>query len=130
MTPLEKDLVYGDLCARLPYNVYVEVKNAFDDVSTWKLDAYTLQEIQKWKSIKPYLRPVSSMTEEEKKEYHSLCFEEEREVCEYGEWVTRIYYYDTVYSIDWLNKEKFDSRGLIPRGLAIEVTKDNNPYKN
>lgn len=129
MTPLEKDLVYGDLCARLPYNVYVEVKNAFDDVSTWKLDAYTLQEMRKWKSIKPYLRPMSSMTEEEQKEYHSLCFEEEREVLEYGEWVTRIYYYDTVYSIDWLNKEKFDSRGLIPRGLAIEVTEEYNPYK-
>ena len=31
---------------------------------------------------------------------------------------------------DWLNKYHFDYRGLIPKGLAIEVTKDNNPYEN
>jgi len=31
-------------------------------------------------------------------------------------------------TIDWLNKNHFDYRGLIPLGLAIEVTKENNPY--
>jgi hypothetical protein len=31
--------------------------------------------------------------------------------------------------IDWLNAHRFDYRGLIPKGLAIEVTKENNPYK-
>lgn len=128
MTPLEKDLVYGDLCARLPYNVYVEVKNAFDDVSTWKLDAYTLQEIQKWKSIKPYLRPMSSMTKEEEDELCELCtlsdcnINSDWEFCgveiihshpRYGA------YFSTDYSaINWLDKKMFDYRGLIPKGLA------------
>ena len=32
--------------------------------------------------------------------------------------------------IDWLNKKMFDYRGLIPKGLAIEVTKENNPYED
>jgi hypothetical protein len=31
---------------------------------------------------------------------------------------------------DWLNKKVFDYRGLIPKGLAIEVTKENNPYED
>ena len=33
-------------------------------------------------------------------------------------------------AIDWLNKHHFDYRGLIPLGLAIEVTEENNPYKD
>ena len=37
---------------------------------------------------------------------------------------------DIVGLIDWLNKNMFDFRGLIPKGLAIEVTEDNNPYKD
>jgi hypothetical protein len=67
--------------------------------------------------IKPYLRPMSSMTEEEKEEYHKLCDSY------YG------IYFDSIDSIDWLNKHHFDYRGLIPKNLAIEVTKENNPYK-
>jgi hypothetical protein len=37
--------------------------------------------------------------------------------------------YDGVIGIDWLNANHFDYRGLIEKGLAIEVTKENNPYK-
>ena len=73
-------------------------------------------------SIKPYLFPLSSMTEEQKNEYYNLCIEEEREKRELGEWVTKVYYHNTIESIDWLNKNHFDYRGLIEKGLAIDAT--------
>jgi hypothetical protein len=70
--------------------------------------------------IKPYLRPMSSMTEEEYKEFSVLAV---------GTHLFKgplIPSYDT---LDWLNKHHFDYRGLIKKGLAIGVTKENNPYK-
>ena len=66
--------------------------------------------------VKPYLRPMSSMTEEEKAEYHSLCDSY------YG------IYFDTVDSIDWLNAHHFDYRGLIEKGLAIEAPEGMYKY--
>ena len=63
-----------------------------------------------------YLRPMSSMTEEEREEYkHLVAFSGNPE--------------GSSNFIDWLNKNMFDYRGLIEKGLAIEVTKENNPYK-
>jgi hypothetical protein len=35
---------------------------------------------------------------------------------------------DSVHKYDWLNAHHFDYRGLIEKGLAIEVTEENNPY--
>ena len=64
---------------------------------------------------------MSSMTEDENKEYHHLCYEEEREQIEFGERVTRVYYRNTIESIDWLNAHQFDYRGLIEKGLALEA---------
>ncbi len=58
--------------------------------------------------IKPILRPMSSMTKEERYVYHSYCN------YYYGT------YFDTVKSIDWLNEKGFDYRGLIEKGLAEE----------
>lgn len=137
MTQKDKQLVLADLCARLPYKVEVafQVANYTPDIRTFTGKDYDylkfyhfIDEFTKC-TFKPYLRPMSSMTEEEIEEYHSLCFDEEREVLESGEWVTRVYYHDTIDSIDWLNKKKFDYRGLIPKDLAIS-TEVFNPYKN
>ena len=68
---------------------------------------------------KPYLRPMSSMTKEEETEYAFLLND--------GGWGVseRL----IIECLDWLNKHHFDYRGLIEKGLAIEVTDDNNPYK-
>ncbi len=56
--------------------------------------------------IKPYLRPMSSMTEEEEEEYESIkCWKNEWEL------------------VDWLNAHHFDYRGLIEKGLALEAPK-------
>lgn len=66
--------------------------------------------------MQTYLRPMSSMTEEEEKEFQEI----------------KLSYHfdeDSYILFDWLNKKMFDYRGLIPMGLAIEVTEENNPYK-
>lgn len=146
MTREDKDLLLKDLCARLPYGIMLSTpsgnKPLLALVSSKEYNTIIVYEdycgnennINEWlggdvEFVKPYLRPMSSMTEEEKSKYHNLCYEEEREELEFGEWVTRVYFHDTIESIDWLNAHHFDYRGLIEKGLAIEVTEENNPYK-
>jgi hypothetical protein len=65
--------------------------------------------------IKPYLRPMSSMTEEEFKEYKStwVYLKHEPYTC-----------VQSVESYDWLNANFFDYRGLIEKGLALEAPDD------
>ena len=120
----EKNLLLKDLCTRLPYGVryrhftwndeygetYIAaqiysintdgyVKNCHDDETVY-ID-----------NVRPYLFPLSSMTEEQKKEY---------------QYITERWMNDPAYSIsnsiDWLNKHHFDYRGLIEKGLAIDAT--------
>lgn len=74
-------------------------------------------------TIKPYLRPMSSMTEEEKEERASIVM-----VVYNGE-VIDDDFINIVHYMDWLNAHHFDFRNLIERGLAIAVTEENNPYK-
>ncbi len=123
MTKEDKELLFKDLCARLPYHVRVKVwlkdgtteegfldlEHNYADVFR---DAFYYNDI---KDIKPYLRPMSSMTEEEEYEYRNVV------VCPINrQWDV----------VDWLNAHHYDFRGLIEKGLAIEVTKENNPYEN
>ena len=71
--------------------------------------------------IKPYLRTMSSMTEEEYNEYRNI---------DNRSYTCPIDYAHIPASdrIDWLLKNHFDYRELIPKGLAIEVTEENNLY--
>ena len=129
MAQEEKQLLLKDLCARLPYGVLCYIND--DDTSTPRklsrievdeldgilLDFWTGREdcpfMQVYLSeVKPYLRPMSSMTDEEYAEYVRLVHEG--------------YAHDTV---DYLNSIHVDYRGLIQRGLAIKVTEENNSYK-
>lgn len=73
-----------------------------------------------WNDV-PYLRPLSSMTEEEKVEYYDL---QKKFLLSSHNPVTNGF---ALY--DWLNKKMFDFRGLIPKGLAISTEKFN-PYKD
>ena len=115
MNTEEKQLLLIDLCARLPYGVMikdtysghygrlVEIGNRFAYFIS-KLNSNTLDAQLYY--AKPYLRPMSSMTEEEKEEYDKT--------------------FDWDYSVqgtpfDWLNKHHFDYRGLIEKGLALEA---------
>ena len=137
MTKEEKDLLFKDLCARLPYHIKVKVwlkdgtteegpldlQHNYGDVLR---DAFYYNKIV---DIKPYLRSMSSMTEEECKELGEL----PATINNISETFPNTPYYievAKVEQIDWLNVHHFDYRGLIPKGLAIAVTEENNPYKD
>ena len=140
MTQEDKELLLKDLCARLPYSLCVQDEygeidyinyndvhfaNYFDSILNGK--------------VKPYLRPMSSMTEEEfnkLKEYSGLKYDQlELTSFQNGTYKCLDFYLSEVPSgavirvFDWLNRYHFDYRGLIPMDLAIAVTKENNPYK-
>ena len=128
MTPEDKELLLKDISGRLPYGLIVQISLFRNDgrKGDIELDPHVTENI--WEIIDkyhalPYLRPMSSMTEEEYMEYHSID--------------NRSYSCPEDYAhipasdrIDWLNAHHFDYRGLIKKGLAIEVTKENNPYEN
>lgn len=143
MTQEQKELLLKDLSSRFPYGVKIHAKYVDTDTNTEvekvgvlsmidndTVVAFTCDDTNCYNyvaihEVKPYLFPLSSMTEEQKKEYYNLCIEEEREEIEFGEWITRVYYHNTIESIDWLNKNHFDYRGLIEKGLAIDATGQN-----
>ena len=129
MTQEDKELLLIDLCARLPYHVrckiwlkdgtteegLLDLKHNYGDVLQ---DAFYYNKI---KDIKPYLRPMSSMTEEEKKEYGKVCELDTEILANHpmnGEPFPALY-----NSQDWLNKHHFDYRGLIEKGLALVAPK-------
>lgn len=82
MTQEEKQLLLKDLCSRLPYHPIVKIYNdswegcqfgEFDNnLSYHHVEAFVCDRIE----IEPYLRPMSSMTEEEKEEYFNVCDED------------------------------------------------------
>ena len=118
MTQEDKELLLKDLCARLPYSVKIYMPDLWINEARVEV----LNEIFKVgdasycvndsgmpiEHIKPYLFPLSSMTEEQKKEEYEICK----------------YYLNGYESklIDFYNKNHFDYRGLIPKGLANDAT--------
>lgn len=92
--------------------LYFDEKNNISD----ELSDMSMEGLITINDIKPYLRSMSSMTEEEKKEYCNL---QDRFLCSSQYPVT-----DTYELFDWLNAHHFDYRGLIPKGLALEAPKD------
>ena len=116
----DKNLLLKDLSARLPYGVKVlYYKTSYGATTLIERDVESFRK-GFTDILIPYLRPMSSMTEEEREEYEHIApgIEVENGV--------RI---PNVNQIDWLNAHHFDYRGLIEKGLAIAVTEENNPYK-
>lgn len=130
----DKDLLLKDLCARLPYEPIVEyvIKGPGGSVNiTSKLDTLHIEELlqnsEDLVEVKPYLRPMSSMTEEERKIQKGYIYHfSKNSLPDYeGDFV----FEDEAHEyIDWLNKKMFDFRGLIPKDLALS-TDEFNPYK-
>jgi hypothetical protein len=154
MTQEEKQILSTDLCARLMHRVkcFVPVENRIMELTGKRLNYFCFHK-EEWGYdyshefevvldplndsrnryiVKPYLRPMSSMTEEEKNELYTAIdwygeIDETGNVYTKGqEKVYREMFYEYT---DWLNAHHFDYRGLIEKWLAIEVTKENNPYK-
>lgn len=135
MTKEEKQLLLKDISARLPYGVkcrasyskfpttLVDVNvdaNVGDDffIVTVKLEKTGLNSPSLIEDIRPYLRPMSSMTEEEIKEFRAFH-------CVDG---LHPYFYQQMCNLqnlenmfNWLNAHHFDYRGLIVKGLALEA---------
>lgn len=120
MTQEDKELLIKDLCARLPYGVVVNVKGFdfdFKDKLTQIYNGYgcSIQVTNNMpygiEQVKPYLFPMSSMTEEQKRDY---------------QYITERWMNNPVYSIsdsfDWLNRNHFDYRNLIEKSLALDAT--------
>ena len=118
MTQEYKELLLKDLCGRFAYNtIYADIwyeDGIVLDKSCINIHVLSDLKYGKIKSIKPYLRTMSSMTAVEVGEYISL-----KEDIIGSDDIT--YFFETYESIDWLNKKMFDYRGLIERGLALEA---------
>ena len=138
MTQEDKELLLKDLCVRLPYGVKVKTNN----INVLKLGTHTrvgeyITDVTE--PCKPYLFPLSSMTEEQTKEVHNLIYQGiSKSADETTEWlktrkendlrpITLNYILSDRLVIDWFCKNHFDYRGLIPMGLAINAT-DLNIY--
>ena len=118
MTQEDKNLLLKDLCARSPYGVIADcvgerIKINYVNPHSGMVYISNYTTATKWESIeviKPYLRPMSSISELiTAKEWSSL---------------------GGIDLIDWYNANYIDYRGLIEKDLAIEVTEENNPYKS
>ena len=130
MTKEEKQILLIDLSARLPYNVKCRV--VWDDTSDKILTPVELFgfEMNAISEINPYLRPMSSMTEEERRYLlEELGFDEDLENGELNDFGSYVYRSVNVLPLfDWLNAHHFDYRGLIEKGLALEAKR--GMYKN
>ena len=153
MTQEDKELLLKYLCAILPYGVIVRHADYLVDsdgnytgqfwykrgylYNICRLDSMTTTIIESEGSDEegyehicdlerslPYLHSMSNMTEEEEKEFVLLT----DTMLRYGK--NNNLCCLSLDAIQWLLKKHFDFMGLIPKGLGIEVTEENNPYKD
>ena len=135
----DKKLLLRDLCARLPYGAKLDILNGVDTLGNIDINEGWINASYDVDEVKPYLRPMSSMTEEEAKELSILYGIKDilsiKITDEYIEAIvddgfssteTRTIWYDEIISsieiFDWLNAHHFDYRGLIEKNLALDCT--------
>lgn len=117
MTQEDKELLLKDICARLPYGVIIQVKDWTDLDAELKIGHINRLQINDVE-LKPYLFPMSSMTEEQKVIYGDLCYSIIQSLAKNMQ-------SELNELINWLNAHHFDYRGLIEKGLAIDATNLN-----
>lgn len=129
----DKELLIRDLCSRLPYQVFCKVEDEVEPLQLLAIDiknsAMSFQKgmiVLLWDELpKPYLRPLSDMTEEEQMELSAqivkLTVEHiEDETVGFNVKAAK----SSAFEIDFYNSHHLDYNGLIPMGLAIEATKE------
>lgn len=135
---MENSLLLTDLCSRLPYGIKCEhfgeikeVLGVFNDIIQVGYDINDYEDTY-IEDIKPYLRPLSSITEEEKNELKENNIK--LDVCSNSEyiayqWSCSVWEQDPLGNEDmlflhhWFYKHFFDINDLIPKGLALEAPK-------
>lgn len=143
MTQEEKELLLKDITARLSYGLKVQIDfgehcikygidRYVDDTvicvwpETFEIGVNDEDQACDIEDVRPYLRPLSSMTEEEKEELRQEHIKDEKL---FAECLTKEANGDSSmrgkvvphFAADWCNKNHFDYRGLIPMGLALEA---------
>ena len=133
----KKDLLLRDLCARLPYGVKVKLgdnPNIFDLEYRIKFavmygDSDKLEDILDIINIKPYLFPLSSLTEEQRNNICELLLDTQKKFSPYGEINTKgcdnLFISSVKQSnalINYCLTNHLDINGLIEEGLAIDAT--------
>ena len=132
MEQTSNELLLKDLCSRLPYGVKVQMSDgAIEELLNVNVSTFICNGLKGLP--KPYLFPLSSMTEEQFHELKEITdFKYNRNNLELVEWtkthktiefwLEEVPQYKVVEVFDWLNKNHFDYRCLIERGLAIDAT--------
>ena len=123
MNTKDKEILLKDLCARLPYGVKINesTQGDFTVIGLTTERVFTNCETEGCHNdfpiecIKPYLFPISSMTEEEQRTLDSMCND-----VEMVSRLSGLKMFDKAFN--WLNENHFDYRGLIEKGLAIDAT--------
>lgn len=132
VTQEKKRLLLVDLCSKTPYGVKVNINSPIEEQNQmelfdvnldsgtigvrnekWMFRAIPVENEDGW-VVKPYLRPMSSMTEEEERTLDSMC-----NGVEMVSRLSGLKMFDKAF--DWLNAHHFDYRGLIEKGLALEA---------
>lgn len=137
MEQKDKELLLRDLCARLPYGT----KGLCTEISTHEV--YAIEGVCVYYRdvpivhlrdqglinmpimyVRPYLFPLSSMTEEQEDEWRDICLQPLiKRLDRHTRKKDLMLYAESQYAgSDWLNKNHFDYRGLIGKGLAIDAT--------
>lgn len=137
----DKQLLIEDLCARLSYGVKISVNDKVETLQGINIpdniveyDSFLASDIEE---VRPYLFPMSSMTEKQIDELKDLCDMydpvNDNDYCE--DWGTRLitknimndgYRFNFNFKLfEFLNKNRLDYHGLIEKGLAINATNLN-----
>ena len=136
MTQEEKDLLIKDLCARLPYGVILNCCGIIGEKLTCIDEHGLINHDYDIDEVIPHLFSLSSMTKEQAKEMQEIIGNPD-DACIFRKtgglelWLNSIdtdptIWLDTIFEVqDWLNRNHFDYRGLIERGLAIDCTNLN-----
>ena len=149
-----KRLLLSDLAARTPYGIICDVRGRqkkLVSVSPFKTHCLEFENgdymstTEELKDVKPYLRPLESMTHDERCDLESLCGvytegyynNDENKLIEFPIWGIKIaellngkvsFNFKYTLLVNWFNEHHFDYLGLIKAGLAIAAVGENNPY--
>jgi hypothetical protein len=129
MTQEEKQLLIKDLCCRIPYNCIVSIAEGGINGIVWAdvtLTSYWFHQIMEedaWEYVKPYLRPISSMSEEEYQEFNNIRIEHTLKCLELDSeesFKLGLYFQQEEIS-NYLYQRHFDICDLISKGLALNA---------